>query len=261
MIDIFPRLLLLIREEARMKLIERFRYPWGFVGSLAFLVLVYGALLGLEFMLDDAAAPSQNLDDGRELFVGLLFWIVIAGSATRIAEMFGSRYDDGIIELMMLSRIPFRYLIGLKVVQTVVFTIVFLAMTLVPFALIQKTEVSFLAHIIPIAFVTELAATGLGLAIGGMTLHLKKIGPIAGLVYAGTALAIVFASTRPAFVPWLPIVPIFGPVHVLMVDQPEIELWLWVLMTVSSLITFVIGAAIVNRFLRQARKKGTIFLS
>lgn len=261
MMNITRRLFLLVREEARMRVIERLRYPVGLAGSLIFLLFVYGALFGLRLMLGGdgiAASPAQS---GNEVLVGLLFWIVIAGSATRIAEMFGSRFDDGIIELMMLSRIPFECLIGLRVFQTLTFTTIFLTATLLPYGLWQDAGSTFLSNVIPVAIITELAATGLGLAIGGMTLHLKKIGPVAGLVYAGSALAIVFAATRPAFEPLLPIVPIFGPVHILMSDEPSMSSAVWVAMLISATTTFMLGAAVFRYFVKRARKRGTIYLT
>lgn len=256
-----PMMGALAREEARVRLIERLRYPWGILGSVIFLASIYAAMAGLRAMLGlEGRDPSAGPLSGG-LFTGVLFWLIIAGSATRVAAMFGRRFDDGLLELLMVSNIPFWGLLTTRMFSTLVATLVVSGLLIAGFQFAATTDPLPLGRVLAIVFWTELAAIGLGLGIGGMSLHLKKIGPVTGMMYAWTALWLVFAGTRADFAAWIALVPVFGPVHLLLADPAQVSTALWAGIAVSSLASLAVGALAFSRFLTEAKRRGTIYLS
>lgn len=212
-------------------------------------------MLGLDTVGHSTGPLSSSL------FIGVLFWLIIAGSATGVAAMFGRRFDDGLLELLMVSNIPFWGLLASRMVSTLITTLVVITVLIMGFQLAATSDPLPLGRVIAIVFWTELAAIGLGLAVGGMSLHLKKIGPVTGMMYAWTALWLVFAGTRAEFLTWLTIVPVFGPVHLLLATPSTISAGVWIGIAVSSLAALGGGSFAFGRFMTAAKRRGTIYLN
>jgi hypothetical protein len=252
----------LVREEMRAKLIERIRYPFGIVGSVVFTASIYLGLSMLQAMLGGGATfDALTGPPGIELFIGVVLWLIIAGSSTYMASMFGKRFDDGLMEITMLSNIGMRTIVSVKILGSLVNSIIFACALVFLFQRSTGTAGISIFRVAWTALAIEVGALGFGLFVGGMSLHLKKIGPVTGLLYAWTALALVFAATRPVFSVDLALLPIFGPAHVLLAAPATVSPSVIVGIGLSAAATLVAGAAAFLAFLNTAKRRGTLYVN
>lgn len=236
------------------------RYAFNAVASLTvaylFFLLVF---LGSRFAIGDGPNYDATL---AEIVVGLMVWLLALQAFTDVAARIGNEAAQGTLEQLALSPLGLRNVLLLRALVRFVLQ---LAYTLVFLGLMMATTGRRLSlnlpTLVPILFLTTLGVQGLGFALAGLTLLVKRAQALFGLFQFMFIGLLALPTTKTPLLALLPL-SLGGSLatRVMVEDRTILDLHAvdLGLLGLNGVVYLWLGLFLFGRCDRMARDRGTL---
>lgn len=169
-----PKKVLLLQAFFKKEFIIFRRYLLNSLGGMITLYLVFLLLVG-GFQGIRALAGVEG-DTVEGLVVGYVLWFFMLSTYQDVSYTLRREAQEGTLEQLYMSVHGFGWVMGAKVVAGFFINLMFVAVLLVAALLTTGTTVNVdLFSLLPLVVGTLFGSVGIGFAIGGITLVLKRI--------------------------------------------------------------------------------------
>lgn len=231
-----PNKILLLQAFFKKEFIIFRRYLVNSLGGIITLYIIFLLILGGFQGLKAFAGIEGNTVEG--LVVGYVLWLFMLSTYQDVSYALRNEAQEGTLEQLYMSVHGFGSVMSAKVVAG--FFINLLLVTVLLIAALVTTGVTVnldIISLLPLVVGTLLGSVGIGFAIGGITLVLKRIDSYTQMVQF---LLIALVAAPVDRVPWMRLLPCsYGSslISRIMVDGQNLgELGLW-----SVVVLFLIG--------------------
>jgi ABC-2 type transport system permease protein len=249
--------------EIRQSLILFKRYPLNFIGGLFVLSLFF---LGMFFGAAFLAGGIDFFQDGRveSAVISFIAWTLTITCFSSISSSITSDATQGTLEHIVSTG---RSFLTVTLVRLIVTLMVLIVLNSIPFtiiALVTRSRFVFRWEIVFPIFTILLAASGLGLILGGVTLIAKQTNEFINL-FQFLLLPAFFVSygEAPQYVKYLvsalPCLSGMEFAREIMISQNSIMTSFWLIPAVSSgMAWFLLGIMIFQRCLLITKHRGLL---
>ena len=175
-----PRLIRFIGHILRFRLYELVRYPLGIISGVLLLSILFIGLF--QSTLGITGGTGLGRDVALRLVQHYLLWSVIITGLSNVSSAIAEDTRTGSFEILLASGISVSLaLAGMSLVQSFIMLMATLAVGLVV-SVVYGVDGVFTGALFLALVTSAVAATGLGLMLGGLTLVFKEIGEMVSLL-------------------------------------------------------------------------------
>nr|WP_294468751.1 ABC transporter permease [uncultured Sellimonas sp.] len=246
--------------ECKMDVLRTFRYKMGLVSDL----VIYTLLLCFFFWSNTGQSfqAQYGIDNYQALLLfGYIAWTFSVTAISTIASQLLTELQRGTLFFKLHSRLPLQILyLGDLLSSVLVQTIVVIIYSLITFFIFHVHYVITLP-IIATFFISVLGMYGIGLMIAGLSLYYKRIGAVVLLVQLFLLFVTDTIPTSSVITGISRVLPLTMCNTVIRNSLLHRELGTtFLLLCVVSLLWFLVGYLMFDRFMNRARKKGNLLL-
>lgn len=246
----------LVYNEARLRFFEMRQYWFETIGALLFIVMAFLGLFYGVSSLSSAGSEENSLDG---LVFGFIMWNFASGTYNSVTLTIIEDTQKGYLEQLFLSPGGIKSVLFAKIVVDLFMSI--LLVTITAYLVMALTGAWLTINFVTFYAIMLLAAPsliGLGFIMCGLTLVFKRIEAVSALMnFALMALVAVVALPFNLF-SLLPFAAGNSLAREVVLNSGEFTLSAVSVVTVNSLVYFVIGMAVFVVFERIAKKRNLI---
>ncbi len=249
----------LVGLELRRSWILTMRYRTEAVLSLAFLVVLF---YGLAFGTRWAAFGQFSVGEGVEgLLLGFICWILATGAVSHVAHDIEEEAKTGTLEPLFLGHPGPGALFLARNTAGLVAGLPMLLLVGLALTLATRSAFHFSPAVLLPLLALDLAASGIGFALGALAIVVKHVRVAVIVVQLGVVALMITRIELPA-APWvvclLPLAPDIETIRHLMLSGSELTLSTAVLLLANGAAYFGTGLAMFFLAIRRARTLGLL---
>lgn len=229
-------------------------------GILAMAIVFYGLFLTTQYLAGPATQFGNRLDS---IVVGYVLWTLVSFIIGDIAGGLQQEASTGTLEQIFLSPLPVAQVFLLRAVARLTVTLTQMSIILILLMVLTGRMLNFTPALVLPLITVILGAFGLALAVGSLSLLVKEVRQILGLLPFGLFVALlvpVETWEMPArFFGWLlPMTPGAGVLRGLMARNQGLDWGQLAISLVNGGIYFAIGWALFHQAERGAKQQGKL---
>lgn len=168
-----PKKRLLLKGFFKKEFIEYRRYIFESVGGMITLLII---LLLILWGVKSVGGSVVKGDTVESFVVGYVLFMFFLGAYGSMSGTIRSECKDGTLEQLYMAAYPFRVVLVIKAITSMIIGLIITGVLLALTMLITRTGLNVdLVSIIPLSVITAMSFIGLGLMSGGLTLVFKKV--------------------------------------------------------------------------------------
>lgn len=247
--------------ELRRQWIQQRRFAIDSIaGILAMVIVFYGLFLTTQYLAGPSTQFGRRLD---AIVVGYVLWTLVSFIIGDIAGGLQQEASTGTLEQIFLSPFPATQIFLLRALARLTVTLAQMIVILILLMVVTGRVLSFSPALVLPLITVILGAFGLALTVGALSLLVKEVRQILGLLPFGLFVALlvpVESWEMPArFFGWLlPMTPGAGVLRELMARNQTIDWGQLVIAVLNGGIYFAIGLFLFQQAERIAKQQGRL---